>query len=141
MIGKSHWFKRRKYSGWGVVPATWQGWVYTAVMISPLVFLSFVQVNEAVPAILIIWVIVFAIDMADIMIRLPQDERERQHEATAERNALWVILAILATGIAFETAQTAVKGKDILVDPVIIIAILAGLIAKAATNWYLDRHN
>lgn len=141
MIGKSHWFKRRKYSGWGVVPATWQGWVYTAVMISPLVFLSFVQVNEAVPAILIIWVIVFAIDMADIMIRLPQDERERQHEATAERNALWVILAVLATGIAFETAQTAVKGKDILVDPVIIIAILAGLIAKAATNWYLDRHN
>jgi len=141
MIGKSHWFKRRKYSGWGVVPATWQGWVYTVVMISPLVFLSFVQVNEAVPAILIIWVIVFAIDMADIMIRLPQDERERQHEATAERNALWVILAVLATGIAFETAQTAVKGKDILVDPVIIIAILAGLIAKAATNWYLDRHN
>ncbi|MCX6735782.1 MAG: hypothetical protein NTZ13_01740 [Candidatus Parcubacteria bacterium] len=141
MIGKKEWFKRRKYSGWGITPATWQGWLYTAIMISPLVALSFMQINGAVPVILIVWVVIFAVDLADIMIHLPEDERERQHEALAERNALWVILAVLATGIAFEVAQTAVRGKDILVDPVIIIAIIAGLIAKGATNWYLDRNN
>jgi len=141
MIGKKEWFKRRKYSGWGVVPATWQGWMYTAVMISPLAVLSFMQVNEAVPAVLIVWFIIFAIDMVDIMIHVPKDEREREHEAIAERNALWVIIAVLATGVAFEVAQNTAQGKDVLVDPVILIALVTGVIAKGATNWYLDRHN
>lgn len=141
MIGKSHWFKRRKYSGWGVVPATWQGWAYTAVMISPLILLSFTQVNETVPAILIIWFIIFSVDMVDIMIHIPKDEREKQHEATAERNALWVMIAVLAMGLAFEVAKNTAQGKDVLVDPVILIALVSAVIAKAVTNWYLDRHN
>ncbi|MFA5831065.1 MAG: hypothetical protein WC878_04530 [Candidatus Paceibacterota bacterium] len=141
MIGKKEWFKRRKYSGWGIVPATWQGWAYTAVMVSPLAALSFTQVNEAVPALLIVWFIIFGIDMVDIMIHLPKDERERQHEAIAERNALWVIVAILAVGIAFEAARNTAQNKDVLIDPVILIALFSALIAKAATNWYLDRHN
>lgn len=141
MIGKKEWFKRRKYSGWGVVPATWQGWAYTAVMISPLAVLSFMQVNGAVPAVLIVWFIVFALDMVDIMIHMPKDERETQHEAVAERNALWAIIAVLAVGVAFEVAQNMAQGKDALVDPVILIALIAGVIAKAATNWYLDKHN
>jgi hypothetical protein len=141
MIGKKEWFARRKYSGWGIVPATWQGWAYTAVMVSPLAALSFMQVNEAVPAILVVWFLLFGADMVDIMIHLPKDERERQHEAIAERNALWIIIAVLAIGVAFEAARNTAQGKDALVDPVIIIALFAGLFAKAVTNWYLDRHN
>ncbi len=141
MIGKKEWFKRRKYSGWGVVPATWQGWAYTAVMVSPLVALSFMQVNEAVPAVLVVWFLIFAADMVDIMIHVPRDEREKQHEAIAERNALWVMIVILACGVAFEVARNTAQGKTALVDPVIIIALLGALVAKAITNWYLDRNN
>lgn len=40
MLGNPKWFKRRKYSGWGLTPATWQGWVYLGTLICS-VFLVF----------------------------------------------------------------------------------------------------
>jgi cobalamin synthase len=141
VIGKKEWFKRRKYAGWGLMPATWQGWVYTLIMISPLVVMSLTQVNEIILGAIVVWFVIFSVDMADIMIHVPKDERDSLHEAIAERNALWVILAVLATGVAFELAQNVAQGKEAFVDPVIIIAIIAGLIAKAATNYWLDKNN
>ncbi|HRN96092.1 MAG TPA: hypothetical protein PLD54_01460 [Candidatus Levybacteria bacterium] len=36
---KNPWFKRKIY-GWGWYPATWQGWIVTAVYISLVVFFS-----------------------------------------------------------------------------------------------------
>ena len=141
MIGKTHWFKRRKYSGWGVVPATWQGWVYTVVMIAPLVGLSFWQVNAPVLAVIIVWFVVFAVDCSIIMVGLPKDERETIHEALSERNALWVMIAVLIIGVGYQTATAVAEGNDAWIDPVIIIALFAALIAKAVTNYWLDRHD
>lgn len=36
MFGKPEWF-RKKIWGWGLVPATWQGWLYTAVWCAVMV--------------------------------------------------------------------------------------------------------
>ena len=141
MIGKKEWFKRRKYSGWGLVPATWQGWAYTAVMISPLVAISFFQVNAPVLAVIIGWFVVFAVDMAILMVQLPRDEREVLHEALSERNALWVMIAVLIVGIGYQTSVSVASGNDAWVDPVIIVALFGALIAKAVTNYWLDNHD
>jgi hypothetical protein len=144
MIGKKEWFKRRKYSGWGLMPAKWQGWAYTAIMVAPLIVLQYFPVNEASLVIIIAWFVLFAVDFASIMIELPADEREKAHEAFAERNALWTMLAVLATGSAFVVAGEVAQGMDPANDPallVILAGVICGLVAKAATNWYLDRNN
>ena len=28
VLAKPEWFGRRKYTGWGLTPKTWQGWAY-----------------------------------------------------------------------------------------------------------------
>jgi cobalamin synthase len=139
MIGKKEWFKRRKYSGWGLTPTTWQGWAYTAVMISPLIALSFFQVNAPVLAVIIGWFVIFAVDIAMLMVEMPRDEREAIHEALSERNALWIMIAILIVGVGYQTASSVAKGNDAWVDPVIIVALIGALIAKAVTNYWLDK--
>ena len=68
------------------------------------------------------------------------DERERVHEAIAERNAMWVMVAALVAGFAYRAAQASVAGQ-VYVDPVILVALGAGLAAKAITNIYLDRRD
>ncbi|MBU4370071.1 hypothetical protein KKG58_04955 [Patescibacteria group bacterium] len=40
MIGKKEWFKLRKYTGFGLSPKTWQGWVYVIVIILGIVFIQ-----------------------------------------------------------------------------------------------------
>jgi hypothetical protein len=139
MIGKPHWFKRRKYGGWGFWPACWQGWLYLAILLG-----SFAMI-QAIPAgndwnrivIMIIWAVVFSADAVHIFLALPKDEREVMHEAKAERNAMWVMVFVLAIGVAYQVATGAIKGWQ-AVDPVIIAALAAGLIVKAGTNVYLD---
>jgi hypothetical protein len=75
------------------------------------------------------------------MVALPRlDERERIHEAVAERNAMWVMVAALVVGFAYRSAQASVAG-EVYVDPVILVALGAGLAAKAITNFYLDRRD
>ena len=142
MIGKPQWFKRRKYSGWGVFPATWQGWVYIAVVALPIFLiqtLSFLD-DQTKNIIFFVWAAVFCADLIDIMIRMPRDERERVHEAVAERNALWVMIAVLVAGVAYQVASGIVT-KSAEVDPVIIAALIGAVAAKAITNIYLDRKN
>lgn len=142
MIGKYNWFKRRKYTGWGFSPATWQGWVYIIVFVLPIALLTAGDGNMTQTKIilLVVWAIIFAIDFIDIMIHLPKDERDRMHEAIAERNALWVIVIILGIGIAYQAAQGTVEGI-LKVDPVILVAIFAGLVTKMISNIYLDKKN
>jgi hypothetical protein len=143
MIGKPEWFRRRKYGGWGLFPATWQGWTYLAVFMFIAFGVQFVPtISEAARMIILaILVIVLFADTIDIMIKMKKDERETLHEALAERNALWAILLILTVGVAYEAAQSMVISNKVEIDPVIIIAIFGGLIAKAATNYYLDKRN
>ena len=141
MIAQPQWFARRKYLGWGLYPKTWQGWVYIAVMIALLVIMSFVPTVSAqtVQTVTLIWVGLCIVDIADVMVRMNKDEREKIHEAFAERNALWVMLAILVVAIGYQASQSIVKTGAPTFDPFIIAAIFAGLIAKAITNIYLDR--
>lgn len=142
MIGKAKWFKRRKYGGWGVAPKTWQGWAYLAVFIGLALLIQILpfgtEQHKMIATMILAGLVV--IDVIHIMIHLPMDERDRLHEATAERNALWVMLAILIAGAGYQAA-TSLVGPNPQIDPVIIIAIFGALIAKAITNIYLDRKN
>ena len=140
MIGKPEWFKRRKYSGWGFTPATWQGWAYILVLVLPIIFVTSMKVLGTWQIIfLIAWAVIFCIDFVNIIIHLPKDERDRIHEAIAERNALWVILAVLVLGIGYQTSVGVVSKSIATVDPVIVIAVFAGFIAKVISNVYLDK--
>ncbi len=130
MIGNPKWFQRRKYGGWGLTPASWQGWVYIAVMAVFLFGVQLIIPDQFKTWTMIVVAVVFSLDLLDIMVHLKNDERETTHEALAERNASWAMVAILAFGIAFQTARNSV-------DPFLIIVLIAGVIAKAATNWYL----
>ena len=139
MIGKPEWFRRRKYTGWGFTPVTWQGWVYVFVMVLPIVLFTYLQaVSQAWIVAIVVWAIVFCLDFIHIALHLPKDERDRIHEAIAERNALWVIILVLVVGVGYQAASGAVKGLW-EVDPVILVAIFAGLLAKMISNIYLDR--
>lgn len=148
MLGKPSWFKRRKYSGWGMSPSTWQGWAYIAGIIAVVLLIQYIPMGGLENAaggqirtiITIIVVGIIAIDTVHIMAHLPMDERDRMHEAIAERNALWAIIAALAAGVGWQAATSALN-KTLQVDPVIIAALVVGLIAKAVTNIYLDKKN
>ncbi|MFH1246242.1 MAG: hypothetical protein V1489_00510 [Candidatus Liptonbacteria bacterium] len=138
MLGKPEWFGPRKYTGWGATPRTWQGWVYVLVAVAPLALFGALPLSGSTKPILMgIWAAIFIVDFIDIILRMQRDERERLHEAIAERNALWVIIVVLAVGIAYQAAQSSVLGKP-RIDPIILIAVIAGVIVKAVTNIYLD---
>lgn len=142
MIGKPDWFARRKYTGWGITPKTWQGWLYIALVILPF------AVFQAIPfwdmttraIVTIVWLLFLIIDVTDIMIRMKKDEREKIHEAIAERNALWVIMLVLVLGLMYQLLSSGLV-KEIRFDPVIAIALAAAVIVKAISNIYLDRKN
>lgn len=142
MIGKPEWFTRRKYGGWGLYPATWQGWVYIAVCVAVIFIIQNLPIGEqmVVVSTVVLGIIMF-VDVIHMMISMKKDERESQHEAYAERNALWVMILVLTAGIAYESAQSIALGQTLTVDPVIIIALALGLIAKAVSNYYLDKKN
>lgn len=140
MIGKPQWFTRRKYFGWGVWPKTWQGWLYIAVC---LLIFAFIQLVPQLPeqtriVATFVLIIIIGADVVDVMIRMRRDERERLHEAVAERNAMWAMIIVLAAGVAYEVARSTVLQRFVI-DPVIIVALVAGLAVKAASNIYLDR--
>ena len=54
------------------------------------------------------------------MLTMPRDEHERVHEAIAERNALWAMLAVLVIGVAEQTAASVVN-NTVRIDPVIAL--------------------
>ncbi len=142
MIGKANWFRRRKYTGWGFTPVTWQGWMYILVLILPVIIIAETHAFRSWQVVfLVAWAVIFIIDAVDIMIHLPKDERDRTHEAIAERNALWIIVAILGVGIAYQVSIGVVANNIAKVDPVIIIALFAGLLVKIVSNVYLDKKN
>ncbi|MDD4877534.1 MAG: hypothetical protein PHO02_00685 [Candidatus Nanoarchaeia archaeon] len=141
MIGKPEWFKRRKYGGWGIYPKTWQGWVYLAAVITPFaVFNALPFWSEKTRMIVtLVWLAFLAIDISHIMIKMKKDERERIHEAIAERNALWVMIAVIVIGIGYQTARASVLQNFTNVDWFLVAALFAAVITKAITNIYLDR--
>lgn len=128
MIGNPKWFNRRKYTGWGLTPNCWQGWVYIICFIAPLAIINAISIDQNIKNILtIIFVGIVLIDVIHMMSQLKKDERERIHEAIADRNALWFIIFILLIWVF--TKQ--------IVDPIILIAIIGAMVVKAATHWWL----
>jgi predicted Co/Zn/Cd cation transporter (cation efflux family) len=151
MLGKPQWFKRRKYGGWGFCPASWQGWIYLAVLLASFTLIQLLPMPGGLTrtAAMLAWAAVFSIDAIHIMVKMPRDERERIHEAVAERNALWAMVTALAAAAAYQfaaayaagsTGMVQLPGSAVLggIDPFIIAALFVGLAAKAATNVYLD---
>ena len=137
MIGNPKWFSIRKYGGWGVTPNCPQGWLYIAVVAIPLVVLQSISIPESLKSgLMMVWAVIFSIDLIDIMVRMKKDERETIHEAIAERNAMWFIIAALVAGIAYQTASGIIKQAN-EVDPVIVIALAGATIVKAITHLYL----
>lgn len=140
MIGKAEWFTRRKYGGWGLFPKVWQGWVYVLAIATPFILMQYTNFlsEKAKIVFMVVWGIIIAVDMIDIMARLKLDEREKIHEAMAERNALWAVIVVITAGVAYQVSSGIVKGI-VDVDPFLIAAVAVGLIVKAVSNLYLDR--
>lgn len=140
MLGKPEWFARRKYTGWGFTPRSWQGWAYILVMVLPFIIITEIgNVGKIGLGFMIVWGIIFAIDFIHILMNLKMDERERIHEAISERNALWIMILALIVGLAYQTSSGVAAGNSFTADPVILIALVAGLLAKIVSNIYLDR--
>jgi hypothetical protein len=142
MIGKPEWFGRRKYTGWGLTLKTWQGWAYILAMIIPLiVFQEMPQWSAEIRvAVTFIWIVVLGADVLDIMLHLKIDEREKLHEALAERNAAWFMVVVLAIGIAYELTSNAALGK-VYVNPFIAVALFGAVAIKAFSNIYLEKNS
>jgi len=142
MIGKPEWFGRRKYTGWGLAPKTWEGWAYMGVAVL-LFFLiqRFSPTSEIGIGLMVVLAVILGVDFIERIARLGNDEREKKHEAIAERNALWAMITVIVIGLAFQTARGAVAGSFASVDPFILVALFGALIAKAATNFYLDKRD
>lgn len=139
MLGNPKWFKRRKY-GWGVSPATWQGWVYVGILICSMFIISLVTTWLKLQflyqvGIMVALLVLIAIDGLDIAIRMDKDERETMHEAFSERNAAWVMVIVLGGGIVFQAIVSLLQGH-LHVDPFMVTALLGGTIAKGLSHWY-----
>jgi len=128
MIGNPKWFNVRKYSGWGLTPNCWQGWAYIIAFIIPLIIISNLNTDLNFKNILnIVIVAVLLIDTLHMMSQIKQDERERLHEAIADRNALWFLLFGLIAWIFIRQ----------IVDPFFIGILLGATAIKALTQIYL----
>lgn len=142
IIAKPEWFERRKYAGWGVSIKTWQGGVYLAGMLLLLIALQLIPDLNIETRLIVtgIWIAFLLIDLGDVMWKLKKDERERLHEAIAERNAAWVMMFILVIGLFIELVYNALQQK-IYVDPFIIVALAAGVLIKSITNYKLEKRD
>ena len=128
MIGNPKWFNLRKYSGWGLTPNCWQGWAYIFAFILPVAIISNLNIAQNYRDIIsIIIIAVLVIDTLHLMTQIKKDERERLHEAIADRNALWFLLfGIIVWAFV----------KQIM-DPTLIGILLGATAIKAITQIYL----
>jgi len=128
MIGNPKWFNLRKYTGWGLSPNCWQGWAYVAIFVAPLILLSYLNLEQNIKNIFTgVWLALFLLDIFHIMSQIKKDERERLHEALADRNALWFIILFLIV-YAFTTDN---------LDPYLFASLIGATFVKAITQIYL----
>ncbi|MCL5970015.1 MAG: hypothetical protein M1450_00735 [Patescibacteria group bacterium] len=139
MIGKAKWFVRRKYTGWGVTPKTWQGVLYIVVIAGVMGLIQSLPVAEAIKLVLSgIWILLVLVDIVKIMASLKLDEREKKIEAISERNAAWAMIGSSVLLILYvSTIGKELKGIDLM--PALILPIFAGVIIKALSNLILER--
>lgn len=142
VIAKPEWFGRRKYTGWGVTPKTWQGWVYIVLVIGPIILFQSLPfwTPKIRIVVTILWLAFLLIDILDVMLRMKLDEREKIHEAISERNALWAIMTVLVVAIVYDVVSGALS-QELKIDWFLVVALFAGVIVKAISNVVLDRRN
>jgi len=139
MIAKAEWFNRRKYTGWGLTPKTWQGVMYTFTIVGVFALILNLSIGETLKMVLTgIWAFFILIDILRLMASLKLDEREQKIEAIAERNASWTMVASTAITILFVTTiAKELKGTDLI--PVLVFPMIVGVIVKGLSNFILDR--
>jgi len=140
MIAKPEWFGRRKYSGWGVTPRSWQGWAYTLAIIVPLaIFLAIPDLDFQVrTAGTVIWGAFVALDLLPLMVTIKKDEREYKNEAIAERNAAWFMVLVLAAGIVYDLALSGMN-HELSLNWFMVLALLGGVLVKGVSSYRMDR--
>ncbi len=140
LIGKADWFQRRKYGGWGISPKTWQGWVYTAILIIPFMIFQALPFWSTSTRLFVTggWVLFLLFDVTHIMITLKRDEREEKIEAFAERNASWFMAIVLVFGVLYQTYTSAMK-QSFSIDLFLVAALLGGALVKTLSNLYLEK--
>jgi hypothetical protein len=128
MIANPKWFNLRKYSGWGLTPNCPQGWAYIFAFIIPVIIINSLSLNQNLKNILSFTLMgILIIDVLHIMTQIKKDERERLHEAIADRNALWFLLFGLIAWAFYKQNF----------DPILIGILLGATAVKAATQIYL----
>ncbi len=139
MIGQAKWFTRRKYTGWGLMPRTWQGIAYVVVVAGLIAFLLGLQIDPTIKLVATsVLAILVVFDVLSVMASMKLDEREQKNEAIAERNASWVMVASIALSILYVTTLgKELRGEELM--PVLILPIALGAIVKALTHFILDR--
>ncbi len=142
VIAKPEWFGPRKYTGWGITPKTWQGWVYIAAIFLPFIIFQSLPYwgTQTRVIVTVLWAVFLIIDTLDVMIRMKKDEREKIHEAIAERNALWAVLFVLIAGILYQAIKSGLN-QTLEVDWFLVITLFAAVIVKAVSNIYLNKKN
>lgn len=128
MIGNPRWFNVRKYTGWGLTPNCWQGWAYVISFVVPIAIIDSITFDSNLKNIIIgVWTVLFLLDVFHIMTQIKKDERERLHEAIADRNALWFMILVLIIYAFIKQS----------LDPIFLIALIGAAIAKSLTQIYL----
>lgn len=142
IIAKPEWFTRRKYGGWGLGIRTWQGAVYLAAMFIALIVLLQLAGDSVETKLVVtgIWMLFLLVDVFDVMWKLKKDERERIHEAIAERNAAWGMMVVITLGIFVEIMYNVMNNR-VYVNPFLAGALAVGVIIKSVTNYKLEREN
>jgi len=139
MIAKPEWFKRRKYGGWGLTPATKEGWIYIAVMMLPLLIFQIFNWNTQIRFVVTTaWILFLVVDIILAMTRLKIDEREKKIESISERNAAWAMVFAIAVLVLFDLINGALN-STFYVNPQLVIILGAGLLAKAVSNIVVER--
>jgi uncharacterized membrane protein YdcZ (DUF606 family) len=137
MIGKPQWFKVRKYGGWGLSPATKEGWLYIAGFIGLVLIIQNLPLTQSLKtAITTVLGVIMVTDVIDIMFHFKRDERETLHEAISERNASWAMVTAMVGIFGYKAIVTAINGGE-SVDIIMLIPIFVGTLTKAVTNFYL----
>lgn len=134
MIGNPKWFNIRKYTGWGLTPNCWQGWAYVFVFILPMILVNEapLNINSHYKNIFsLIWIVLLLVDVIHMMSQVKKDERERLHEALADRNALWFMMFVLVVSTIYDAFFN--QNTNII----FMIAILGSVVVKSITQFYL----
>lgn len=139
MIANASWFNRRKYSGWGLTPKSWQGILYIMIIAGVTSFILSLTLPEILKLVLTaFWVVFVLVDFFLAMASIKLDEREQKIEAIAERNASWTMVAATTLSIVYvSTLGKELRGIELM--PVLIFPIFAGVVAKGLSNFILDR--